>query len=99
MNVNLFPLNKSFPEATLSAPRSEEAPAAAKKYRLASKLQEPVDMDELGNEDNGDYTCIIRSPDGRLQARFTAAKGDHERNRQFAKDPEPGYVGAEWGKA
>ena len=53
---------------------------------------------EFKNEDNGDYTCTIRSPDGRRQARFTAAKGDHERNRQFAKDPQPGYVGAEWGK-
>jgi len=50
------------------------------------------------NEDNGDYTCIIKSPDGRFQAEFVAAKGEHERNRAFAKDPEEGVVGAEWGK-
>ena len=54
---------------------------------------------EFKNEDNGDYICTIKSPDGRRQARFVAVRGDHERNRQFAKEPEEGYVGAEWGKA
>jgi Protein of unknown function (DUF4100) len=50
------------------------------------------------NEDNGDYTCIIKSPDGRFQAEFVAAKAEHERNRAFAKEPEEGVVGLEWGK-
>ena len=50
------------------------------------------------NEDNGDYTCIIKSPDGRFQAEFVAAKAEHERNRAFAKEPEEGVVGSEWGK-
>ena len=53
---------------------------------------------EYKNEDNGDYICTIKSSDGRRQAWFIAAKGDHEWNRQYAKDPEEGYVGAEWGK-
>jgi hypothetical protein len=54
---------------------------------------------EFKNEDNGDYSCFIKSPDGRRQARFIAAKGDHERNRIYAREPEEGSIGAEWGKA
>ena len=53
MNVDPSPLNEpsNIPETTPLVPRSEEAPtAAAKNYRLASKLQESVDIDELGNK-------------------------------------------------
>jgi hypothetical protein len=32
------------------------------------------------NEDNGDYTCRIKSPDGRRIIQFIAAKADHHRN-------------------
>lgn len=47
-----LPLNEplNIPETT-PAPRSEKAPAAAaKKHRLASKAQESINMDELGNK-------------------------------------------------
>jgi hypothetical protein len=32
--------------------------------------------------DNGDLMIMIRSPDGMREARFIAARGEHERNRQ-----------------
>jgi hypothetical protein len=50
------------------------------------------------NEDDESYTCIIRSPDGRRIVRFQAAPAVHERNRAYARFPENGTVGAEWGK-
>jgi Aspartyl protease len=50
------------------------------------------------NEDDGTYTCIIKSPDGRRIVRFTASPAQHERNRAFARHPEEGSVGTEWGK-
>lgn len=53
---------------------------------------------ETKNEDNGDYTFFIKSPDGRCQARFVAVRGDHERNRMYVREPEEGVVGADWGK-
>jgi hypothetical protein len=50
------------------------------------------------NEDDGSYTCIIKSPDGRRIVRFMASPAQHERNRAFARHPEEGMVGSEWGK-
>ena len=50
------------------------------------------------NEDDGTYTCIIKSPDGRRIARFTASPIQHQRNRAFARHPEEGSVGTEWRK-
>jgi outer membrane biosynthesis protein TonB len=50
------------------------------------------------NEDDGSYTCIIKSPDGRRIVRFTAAPAQHERNCAFARHSEEGMVGTEWGK-
>ena len=38
------------------------------------------------NEDNGDYVCRIKSPDGRRIVQFVAAKADHPRNRSFARE-------------
>jgi hypothetical protein len=50
------------------------------------------------NEDDGTYTYIIKSPDGRRIARFTASPAQHERNRAFTRHPEEGSIGTEWGK-
>ena len=43
------------------------------------------------NEDDGDYTCRIKSPDGRRIVQFTAAKADSTRNRSFARDPDGSF--------
>jgi hypothetical protein len=53
----------------------------------------------LINEDDGSVTVVIKSKDGRRIVRFCAVKADHERNRAFARQPERGSVGDEWGKA
>ena len=39
------------------------------------------------NEDDGSYTVRIKSLDGRREVQFCAVKAEHERNREFAKDP------------
>lgn len=38
------------------------------------------------NEDNGNYVCRIKSPDGRRIVQFIAAKADHPRNRSYARE-------------
>jgi hypothetical protein len=43
------------------------------------------------NEDNGDYTCRIKSPDGRRIVQFIAAKADHHRNQSFARDTDGSF--------
>ena len=40
------------------------------------------------NEDDGSYTCRIKTPDGRRIVQFCAAKADSPRNRSFARDAE-----------
>jgi hypothetical protein len=37
------------------------------------------------NEDDGSYTVLIKSPDGRRIVKFCAATASHERNREFAR--------------
>jgi len=48
------------------------------------------------NEDDGSYTVIIKSPDGRRIVQFTAAKAEHERNREFVRNAEEGTVGSDF---
>ena len=43
------------------------------------------------NEDNGDYVCRIKSPDGRRIVQFVAAKADHPRNRSFAREVDGSF--------
>jgi hypothetical protein len=50
------------------------------------------------NEDDGSYTCIIRSHDSRRIVRFYAAKADDERNRLYARHPEAGIIDVDSGK-
>jgi hypothetical protein len=50
------------------------------------------------NEDDGSLTVVIKSKDGRRVVRFCAVKGEHERNRAYARHPEAGVVGSDWGK-
>ena len=47
------------------------------------------------NEDDGSYTVVIKSTDGRRVVQFCAVKGDHERNREYARHAEEEYVGAD----
>jgi hypothetical protein len=50
------------------------------------------------NEDDGSLTVVIKSKDGRRVVRLCAVKGEHERNRAYARHPEAGVVGSDWGK-
>lgn len=43
------------------------------------------------NEDNGDYVCRIKSPDGRRIVQFVAAKADHPRNRAYARESDGSF--------
>ena len=43
------------------------------------------------NEDDGSYTCRIKSLDGRRIVQFTAAKADHQRNRSFVRDADGSF--------
>ena len=47
------------------------------------------------NEDDGSYTVIIKSLDGRRVIQFCAVKGDHERNREYVRHAEEEYVGTD----
>ena len=47
------------------------------------------------NEDDGSYTVIIKSPDGRRVVQFCAVKGEHERNREYVRHAEEEYVRAD----
>lgn len=40
------------------------------------------------NEDNGDYVCRIKSPDGRRIVQFVAARANHPRNRSYAREAD-----------
>jgi len=42
------------------------------------------------NEDDGSYTVIIKSQDGRRTATFTAVTAKHERNREYVRHAEDG---------
>jgi hypothetical protein len=37
------------------------------------------------NEDDGSYTVRIKSQDGRREVQFCAVRGQHERNREYAR--------------
>ena len=43
------------------------------------------------NEDNGDYVCRIKSPDGRRIVQFVAARADHPRNRSYAREADGAF--------
>lgn len=45
------------------------------------------------NEDDGSYTVVITSQDGRRMAQFCAVKGEHERNREYVHHSEERAVG------
>jgi hypothetical protein len=45
----------------------------------------------FANDDEGNYICRIKSPDGRRIVQFTAAKADHHRNRSFARDADGAF--------
>ena len=45
------------------------------------------------NEDDGSYTVIIKSQDGRRMAQFTAMTAEHERNREYVRHAEDRDVG------
>ena len=45
----------------------------------------------FNNEDDGSYTCRIKSPDGRRIVQFCAAKADNPRNRSFARDADGSF--------
>jgi hypothetical protein len=48
------------------------------------------------NEEDGSYTCVIKSDDGRRIVRFCAMKADHERIREYARPPAAGLIGGDW---
>jgi hypothetical protein len=50
------------------------------------------------NEDDGSYIYIIKSSYDRRIIRFTISPTQYERNRIFARHPEEGMIGSEWGK-
>ena len=50
------------------------------------------------NRPDGSLWIRIQSPDGRRVAQFCAVKAEHERNRHFARLPQEGLVGSDWGK-
>jgi len=54
---------------------------------LLGRPWERVVRAEFKNEDDGSYTVKIRSPDGTRMVKFCAVKADHERNREFVRDP------------
>ena len=50
-------------------------------WRRSARLETTFD-------ENGSYMMKIKSQDGRRVAQWIAAPGEHERNREFARDPE-----------
>ena len=51
------------------------------------------------NEDDGSYTYIIKSEDGRWIVQFCAMKADHECNREFVRHAEEDTIGSDHLKA
>lgn len=43
------------------------------------------------NENNGDYVCRIKSPDGYRIVQFVAIKAEHPRNRSFAREADGSF--------
>jgi hypothetical protein len=41
---------------------------------------------QMTNEDDGTYTCLIKSPDGRRMVKFVVAPAEHGRNREYARN-------------
>jgi len=45
----------------------------------------------FSNEDNRNYVCRIKSPDGRRIVQFVAARADHPRNRSYVREVDGSF--------